>query len=297
MLGSVKPYRRQVLISTGKSDWDREVTETTGSLAAYLLNVQNSESLKTPPASPPQANGKAIRPTAGGIFRPTDSKRISILNGSHHSVSCHDDHETALIFPDYKFVTEVQKSQDGAQALWDSTIDPAIGRAGVFLEKYPLRSWVLPYACVILLCSHKKRDNRCAIAAPKLEHAFMQYLGAHGWHVDLEVDAATTHDSPALEDLQLSSDDLERHLNDQLHESSASKRALILRTSHIGGHKYAGNCIIYTPQGSSVWYGRVSPHEVESIVSKTIIDGLVLPPLLRGGLNLSRPGCKTLHDW
>lgn len=54
---------------------------------------------------------------------------------------------------------------------------------------------------------------------------------------------------------------------------------------------------IYTPSGSGVWYGRVTPHDVDSIVTNTIINGLVLPPLLRGGLNLSRPNCSTLNDW
>jgi len=54
---------------------------------------------------------------------------------------------------------------------------------------------------------------------------------------------------------------------------------------------------IYTPQGSGVWYGRVTTHEVESIVKNTILGGEILPPLLRGGLNLSRPGCKNLQDW
>ncbi|EEB88526.1 hypothetical protein MPER_13593 [Moniliophthora perniciosa FA553] len=70
-----------------------------------------------------------------------------------------------------------------------------------------------------------------------------------------------------------------------------------MRNSHTGGHKYAGNCIIYTPHGSGVWYGRVTTHEVNAIVSQTIEKGLVLPPLLRGGVNLSRPGCKSLYDW
>ena len=54
---------------------------------------------------------------------------------------------------------------------------------------------------------------------------------------------------------------------------------------------------IYTPQGSSVWYGRVTPHQVDAIVRDTIIGGKVLPPLLRGGLNLARPESKTLNDW
>ncbi|PFH52696.1 hypothetical protein AMATHDRAFT_2085 [Amanita thiersii Skay4041] len=295
MLGSVKPYRRQVFISTGKSDWDREISETEGSLAALLVDVQNSDALKTSPL--PQANGKAIRPTTSGIFRSVDSTRISILNGSHHSLSCKDDRDTVLVFPDYKLVSEVHRTKDGAQTLWEAALDPGVGRTGAILEKSSLKSWVIPYACVVLLCSHKRRDNRCAIAAPKLEHAFTQYLEGFGWHVDTDVDASTLHDAPPLEDLDAAIDDMEFQYEELLRQSSSSKRVLIVRSSHVGGHKYAGNCIIYTPQGSCVWYGRVSPHEVESIVVNTIMDGLVLPPLLRGGLNLSRPGCKTLHDW
>ena len=54
---------------------------------------------------------------------------------------------------------------------------------------------------------------------------------------------------------------------------------------------------IYTPNGVGLWYGRVSTHEVESIVANTIIGGQVLAPLLRGGMNLQKPGCKSFHDW
>ena len=40
MLGSVRPYRRMAIISTGKSDWDFEVTWTKGSLASYLSGIK-----------------------------------------------------------------------------------------------------------------------------------------------------------------------------------------------------------------------------------------------------------------
>ena len=50
------------------------------------------------------------------------------------------------------------------------------------------------------------------------------------------------------------------------------------------------------PPGDGL-YGRVTPHDIESIVENTIVKGLVLPPLLRGGLNLSKPNCKSLNDW
>ncbi len=198
MLGSVKPYRRQVItyfvfacllfssrvqlvISTGKIDWDREVTDTKGSLAAFLAQVEHrkvhashprrpsvtaislsppddsillqekvcsivSPHNPLPPSSPPPAHNTS------GVFNATDSKRISILNGSHNTL-CHDpDYETILVFPDYKLVTEVPRSVEGAQNLWDTCVDPELGRAGGVLEKSPFNSWVIPYACVILLC-------------------------------------------------------------------------------------------------------------------------------------------------
>ncbi|KAK2466522.1 hypothetical protein APHAL10511_002164 [Amanita phalloides] len=289
LLGTVKSYRRQVFISTGQSDWDREVTDTPGSLAALLLSVQDIPSVRTSP----RPSDKTVQTLASGLLTPTDSCKISILNASHHSVSNNDANETVLVFPDYKLVTDVHRTIDSARELWHSVLNPTIGRIGVLQFKSAFKSWVLPYACVILLCSHRKRDKRCGIAAPKLEQAFVHYLGLHGWHVDTDIDPAICHDT-ALEDV---GQDLERQQNDTLRESLKSERALILFTSHIGGHKFAGNCIIYTPQGSCIWYGRVTPHEVESIVTSTIIGGVVLPSLLRGGLNISRPGCKTLHDW
>jgi len=54
---------------------------------------------------------------------------------------------------------------------------------------------------------------------------------------------------------------------------------------------------IYTPRGAGVWYGRVTPHEVESIVKYTIIGGKVLPTILRGGVDLTSHGKMSLYDW
>lgn len=60
--------------------------------------------------------------------------------------------------------------------------------------------------------------------------------------------------------------------------------------SHIGGHVYAGNVIIYVPPslkthplaGRGIWYGRVNPSRVEGIVRETIARGTVITELLRG---------------
>ncbi|KAF9008704.1 Sucrase/ferredoxin-like-domain-containing protein [Cyathus striatus] len=309
MLGSVKPYHRQIVISTGKSDWDRDIADEKGSLAAHMLSLssdkdkdkdkgkdKDKEKEKEKDKSPHQ-NHKPVRPV-NGLFRTSDSTKTSVLNGSHISISDNHDHESILVFPDYTVVSEVRRSPQGAQDLWSNSVNPHLNReGGAMIEKSSLKTWVLPYSCVILLCSHKRRDNRCGIAAPKLEHAFIQSLAGQGWHAEVQLEHPSITFGSPLEDLNCSQEELQETVNGQLKHSAEAKRALIIMTSHVGGHKYAGNCIIYTPSGSGVWYGRVTPHDVESIVVNTIIKGLVLPPLLRGGLNLSRPNCKSLNDW
>jgi leucyl-tRNA synthetase len=62
--------------------------------------------------------------------------------------------------------------------------------------------------------------------------------------------------------------------------------------SHIGGHKYAGNVIVYLPPGmqgnacagSGIWYGRVGPDNAADIVDATVVKGEVIFDLLRGGI-------------
>ncbi|KAJ7117385.1 Sucrase/ferredoxin-like-domain-containing protein [Mycena crocata] len=293
MLGSVKPFRRQILISTGKSDWDREVTDTHGSLAALVSQTQPPKVPDAPLPISIDLNEKAVPPVPG-VFSSADHTRLSVLNGSHKSISADDEYETVLVLPDFTMIVGVPRTLDGAKELWRTALDSRLPRFGITEGTSNFQTWILPYSCVIMLCSHKRRDNRCAIAAPKLEKAFIESLESKGWTADTQLEHLV---EPPLECFSGTPEEKARHITDELQALPAAKRALILRNSHMGGHKYAGNCIIYTPQGSSVWYGRVTSHEVDAIVVNTIQAGLVLPPLLRGGMELSRPGCSTLHDW
>lgn len=62
--------------------------------------------------------------------------------------------------------------------------------------------------------------------------------------------------------------------------------------SHIGGHKFAGNVIIYVPpsmqdnalKGTGIWYGRIEAEHVEGVVDETLMKGRVIFDLLRGGI-------------
>ena len=69
--------------------------------------------------------------------------------------------------------------------------------------------------------------------------------------------------------------------------------ANIASISHVGGHKYAGNVIVYLPPehtnnplaGKGIWYGRVEPKHVEGIVEETILGGRVIIDHFRGGID------------
>ncbi|KAL8682891.1 MAG: hypothetical protein Q9186_001137 [Xanthomendoza sp. 1 TL-2023] len=83
--------------------------------------------------------------------------------------------------------------------------------------------------------------------------------------------------------------------------------------SHVGGHAFAGNVIVYVPPGycikddskrgdvskisplagMGIWYGRVEPKHVGGIIEETISKGNVLEELWRGGLDAR----KSNESW
>lgn len=134
------------MISTGQSDWPHTVTAESNSLASYVDPLLST-------ATKPAANGNGA-PTRKipGIVDPMQSSKVTILNGSHRSVSEDHDSDTVLVFPDFKVVTEVEHSKKGAEELCKVAVDPGVSRSGHVLEGAKAKSWVLPYSAVIMIC-------------------------------------------------------------------------------------------------------------------------------------------------
>jgi Sucrase/ferredoxin-like len=135
---------------------------------------------------------------------------------------------------------------------------------------------------LILICGHGGRDRRCGIMGPLLQEEFRKTLPARG----IEVLQGPVKIDEYLENAKA--------LEGQNLPNPAARVGLI---SHIGGHKYAGNVIIYIPPsarsttgephalaGCGIWYGRVEPKHVEGIVSHTILRGAVFKDMFRGGV-------------
>ncbi|GAA5821872.1 hypothetical protein JCM3770_000627 [Rhodotorula araucariae] len=317
MLGGLQAYGRQILVSTGKSDWIREVTDDAESIPG-LVRVSFDEMAAAGTPSPglvgrlgeklfkKKEDGEGELPGVhpSSAAPPPDvavSSKLSVLASSFISSSHEGHRESVIVLPDYKVVHEVEASRAAADELVKNYLRPEAGRAGTGSLSGSLRSWPLPYHCVILLCSHRKRDKRCSIAAPMLISQFHHHLEKHGFHVDERGDDLT-EDLPPIEEWDGTPAEREQRLRETLQgvqrADEVGARVGLFKVSHIGGHRYAGNVVLYFPNGSSVWFGRVTPADVGVIVDRTVIQGKVIPELLRGGLGLAgKDGARGVLDW
>ncbi|XP_060191580.1 altered inheritance of mitochondria protein 32-like [Lycium barbarum] len=98
----------------------------------------------------------------------------------------------------------------------------------------------------VFVCAHNNRDRRCGVCGPILIEEFSKAIESKG-------------------------------LKDKVHVTACS---------HIGGHKYAGNVIIFSSgkDGEIVghWYGYVTPNDVPVLLDEHIGEGKVIERLWRG---------------
>jgi hypothetical protein len=150
-----------------------------------------------------------------------------------------------------------------------------------------------PHNYLILLCSQKTRDARCGQSAPLLLKEFERHLRPLG---------------------------LQRDLHD-----TRPGGVGVYFISHVGGHKFSANVMIYrrasAPKldgaaceteaeerkvvdlnnaedqgaGQCIWLARVRPEDCENIIRYTVLQGKVLKPerQLRGGFDRG----KGLVSW
>lgn len=117
-----------------------------------------------------------------------------------------------------------------------------------------------PHAYIILLCSNKTRDARCGQSAPILRKEFERHLRPLG---------------------------LQRDLDDDRQADGVG----IYFVSHLGGHKYAANVLVYRREAQqAIWLARVRPEDCAGIVKYTVLQGKVVKPerQLRGGFDRQR---------
>ncbi|KAK6267290.1 hypothetical protein QUC31_018127 [Theobroma cacao] len=106
----------------------------------------------------------------------------------------------------------------------------------------------------VFVCAHGNRDKRCGVCGPVLIEKLNKEIELRG-------------------------------LNDQVFVSACS---------HIGGHKYAGNLIIFSPDSEGKitghWYGYVTPDDVPELLDQHIAKGEIIERLWRGQLGAPTEG-------
>eukprot|EP01018_Ginkgo_biloba_P024535 Gb_39241 [translate_table: standard] len=102
----------------------------------------------------------------------------------------------------------------------------------------------------VFVCAHASRDKRCGVCGPVLIRKFTEEIEARG----------------------------------------LKHRVFVSPCSHLGGHKYAGNLIIYGPSaGGEItghWYGYVTPDDVPVLLDQHIGKGDIVDRLWRGQMGL-----------
>jgi hypothetical protein len=138
---------------------------------------------------------------------------------------------------------------------------------------------------IVLVCGHGGRDMRCGVMGPALRQEFESQLPREGFQLLRgPVDIGDGRERALLGET-----------TSQTKGSGSTARVGLI--SHIGGHKFAGNVILYIPPGAKsangkenslagcgIWYGRVEPKHVEGIVKETLLGGRVIEELFRGGI-------------
>nr|CAG8580055.1 4708_t:CDS:2 [Entrophospora candida] len=270
--GTVKPHTKHVLISTGKTDWMARIEDDSTSLAGQLHKIiksgdsKNKKEKKAKKKEDKRKNFDSDNNETQQIFNADNnvekSPRMLITNSSRENTDKDSKGNDVLLFPDNILIRNV----DPMNALEFSKrfLLPSLSSnqdqntSSITFQVDPN-----PYKAVIVICSHRRRDKRCGVVAPILKDEFDKILK------DKKLDV----------------------------ENKKTEGVAVFLSSHIGGHKFAGNVIVFR-DGQGIWYGRVIPCHAKSIIEYTVIEGKVIKDLYRGSINGSfAPGKGGRLDW
>ena len=185
----------------------------------------------------------------------------------HHSAETTSEHipTTILVLPSFTLIDQVTPSNVPSVIQDFISPGPSTTSSSTTSSSLPsptstLPHRTLPHDYLILLCSHRTRDSRCSISAPLLRREFERHLRPLGLHRDL-------------------------------HDDTRPGGVGIYFISHVGGHKYAANVIVYRKnQGQAIWLARIRPEDCEGVIKFTVLQGKVVRPerFLRGGFDRGR---------
>ena len=275
LYGHIQGWSRHLIVATGKTDWVRAVEDEKGSVMEAVGRYQAD-----------MVEGGRLMLSASNI--PTEADLLGGGDGKGN----YGQPTRCLLLPAFQWVNGVlprhvphlikgtiNKAPTNTQRLHA----PDSGESNGFSPSYELPAGLSLAACphkyLVLLCSQATRDARCGQSAPLLRRELERHLRPLG---------------------------LYRDLGDERPGGVG-----IYFISHVGGHKYSANMLVYrradVPRSGAalaqaegggtrigegeaaqcIWLARVRPEDCENIVRFTVLQGKVVKPerQLRGGFD------------
>nr|POE84606.1 altered inheritance of mitochondria protein 32 [Quercus suber] len=268
---SMPTYAEQVLICTGKEDWASNIEdEADGLLVKELKNMLSLKGkfrdpyhkvLLTNSSFPPtpsheHSKQEASSPPSSAFLLPS----FTCVPNIPTDPASVETFAKAFLLP-----SQLHKTHDTLSREEQNTLLREPERQARFTGARPIQE------ILILICGHGGRDSRCGTLGPILKSEFEDKLQRQN--------IPLIHSAPVAEG---------HEVNTEVEGYTPTARVGLI--SHIGGHKWAGNVIVYIPPsftgnalaGKGIWYGRVGPADCEGIVQKTVVEGKVVMDRLRG---------------
>ncbi|KAJ5892588.1 hypothetical protein N7504_009279 [Penicillium tannophilum] len=282
LYGQVKGWATHMLVATGKSDWVRDVADETGSVMEAIEKggVEPSNGrLKLSASNMPvpdeyHMHEQGKQPT-NVLILPSFTIVENVTPQLAPDLIEHFVNNSATTTTPLGALPAAPADQKGSSEEQSSDSIPHPSNTSI---TSPLRSRPCPHAAVILLCSQRTRDARCGQSAPLLRREFERHLRPLGLYRDMD--------------------------------DTRPGGVGIYFISHVGGHKYSANVIVYRRRNfdwyktegaeaenneqegaaQGIWLARVRPEECENVIRYTVLQGKVLKPAqqLRAGFDRER---------
>ncbi|EEY21935.1 actin patches distal protein [Verticillium alfalfae VaMs.102] len=230
LYGVQKGFSTHLLVATGKTDWVREIEDEKGSVMEAIGKAAAPSNGVCFPAShiPSRLLPKSTVNSVLGTMLTTQKLMLSATNmPTPHGTSDYDHPTTVLLLPAFTIIENVtpanvpalltefvEKAPTNTSPLEPLTLPrslPAPDSTDAQVAALVRRP--SPHSALVLLCSQKTRDARCGQSAPLIRKELERHLRPLG---------------------------LARDLDD--HRPGGVGIYFI---SHVGGHKYSANVIVY----------------------------------------------------
>ncbi|GAB7353403.1 hypothetical protein MBLNU459_g3876t2 [Dothideomycetes sp. NU459] len=287
--GTMATYAEQVLISTGQTDWKSKIEDEDS--AVFLREMKRLLGPKGKYSDPyhnVMMTNSSYPPTPSGLeYSTQQSSNRSPLPVSDASdvapvTSTSSAPASVFLLPSFEYVPTIPTDSNSIEAFIKAFILPSklhashdvLSRAqkNVLLRETERRRQFLGARKIdeilVLICGHGGRDQRCGVLGPILQAEFEDKLERQNIKVLKDAPAADAVEADAAVE-------------------GYKPTARVGTISHIGGHKYAGNVIVYIPpsftsnalagkaQGSRPAHGELRTHALQANPSR-IIYGVVI---------------------